>query len=355
MQKLIENKTFLRRFKSLLDSTERFQRSLSENLIQIAKNIKIDNSFDVPFLAGYSRDAKTIYIDKRIPKFLIYKKKRFNIHQFLILHEVIEKALSKHLGKSFYKLAHEIASRAEYATILGEKISYYYYVSFLQEKLVEIRQEHNYCLPHDLDLKPYRDSKNKILLERMKASLKIMWVPAKNTKLKINNKPKIIHKIIKAQNNFPNNQNLPLLVYKQALLINSSVAEVKKFLRHNGWHNIWVDGMYPYHHYHSNTHEALIIFSGQCLVQVGGPKGIKLPITTGDVIIFPAGVSHKKIEASKDFKSIGCYPFRIDYNMNIGIIKGHVEDIKKVKLPKTDPIFGKKGPILSYWREGRFF
>lgn len=186
-------------------------------------------------------------------------------------------------------------------------------------------------------------------------SLKTTWIKTKNLKLKINSAPIITKWIIKKNKNFPNNPYLPLIIYKQALMLNTaSVHDVKALLKQNGWKKIWVDGMYDYDHYHSNTHEALIIFSGQCLVQIGGPKGKKIWITTGDVIFFPAGVSHKKIEASTDFKSIGCYPFAIDYDMNFGKEKEHPkvdENIQYVKLPLSDPIFGKNGPLLNYWKK----
>ena len=84
-------------------------------------------------------------------------------------------------------------------------------------------------------------------------------------------------------------------------------------------------------------------------MQIGGPKGIKLTISQGDVIFFPAGVAHKRIESSKDFKSIGCYPFAIDYDIKRGLTKND-SVIENIKLPKTDPIYGDKGPLLGYWK-----
>lgn len=354
MRKLIENKIFLEKIKALINPTEDMsQRELSIALNKIVKKLNINNTFDIPYLAGYSKDAKTIYIDRRIPKFLKDGKKQFNIHHYLILHEITEKALIDHLGYLHYQLAHEIASRAEYAAILGEGFSFRQYTAFIQEKLAEIREERNYFIPSDLDLKPYLDSKDKSLIKKIQQSIKIKWVTDKNAQLQLNSHPTVISQLIKKKGRFPNNANLPLIVYQQALMLNdSSISEVRKLLKNNGWHNIWINGMYDYDHYHSNTHEALVVFSGRCVVQVGGPKGIRLTIKVGDVIIFPAGVSHKKIEASADFKSIGCYPFPIDYDMNTGKAKEHPsvdQNIKKVKLPKTDPIFGKKGPLLRYW------
>lgn len=358
MRKLTEKNVFLDKIKSFINPTEDMsQRELSMALNKIIQKLNIEHSFDVPYLAGYSKDAKTIYIDRLVPKFLIYKKQRYNIHRFLVLHEIIEKALIDHLGHLHYQLAHEVASRAEYAAITGEKLPYHFYNRIIQEKLAKIREKEYYHLPSDLDLKPYFDSKDKTLISRIKRSAKIKWQRHKNTKLERNAEPKILHTIIKTNGNFPNNSYLPLLIYRQALMFNdASLQAVKQILRDNGWKNIWVDGVYNYDHYHSNNHEALIIFSGRCLLQIGGPKGKKISLSCGDVIIFPAGVAHKKINASTDFKCIGSYPFAIDYDMNVGKANEHPEvdkNIKKLKLPKTDPIFGKKGPLLHFWRNQR--
>lgn len=171
--------------------------------------------------------------------------------------------------------------------------------------------------------------------------------------LRINAKPKIIYQIIKANGNFPNNAKLPLIIYKQALILNDTTPKkVQHFLRRNGWKKTWLNGIYDYHHFHSNTHEALVIYSGKCIVQVGGPKGKKVTIKAGDVIIFPAGVAHKNIQSSVNFKSIGCYPFAIDYDMHVGKLNERsqvIKNIRKVKHPKTDPIYGKSGHLFRYW------
>lgn len=164
----------------------------------------------------------------------------------------------------------------------------------------------------------------------------------------------VIHEIIVRNQHFPNNHNYPFLIYKQAIhFVNSTPQDIQKLLAKNHWLNSWVNSIYDYHHYHSNTHETLVIYAGQCKVEIGGEHSKIFEIEEGDVIIFPAGVSHKKVESSESFKCIGAYPFGIDYDMNYGKAEEHPcvdQNIKLVGLPKADPIFGENGLLFDYWK-----
>jgi uncharacterized protein YjlB len=164
----------------------------------------------------------------------------------------------------------------------------------------------------------------------------------------------VIHEIFLPNNFFPNNQKYPLLIYKQVFIFtNESPAQIQQFLKENSWRNAWVDGIYDFDHYHSNTHEVLIIIEGNCNVQIGGPNYKHYEICQGDVIILPAGVAHKNLGSSQNFKCIGAYPFDVKYDMHYGKADEHPkvdETIKKVKLPKCDPIFGKNGLLFEFWK-----
>lgn len=164
----------------------------------------------------------------------------------------------------------------------------------------------------------------------------------------------VIHDLIPPQDYFPNNDQYPLLIYKKVFNFSHQSPEmVQNFLRKNNWINSWVDGIYDYHHYHSNTHETLVIIEGNCSVQIGGDRGEKYTVLKGDVIIFPAGVSHKNVGASPDFKCIGAYPIDIEYDVYYGKPDEHPEvdvNIKMVKLPQSDPIFGVDGLLFEYWK-----
>lgn len=160
----------------------------------------------------------------------------------------------------------------------------------------------------------------------------------------------IISQIIPSSPFFPNNPKLPFLIYKKALSENAPGA-IEKLFHKNGWIRSWVNGMYPFHHFHSNTHEVLGIASGTCKTQIGGNLGPFFDIEKGDVLILPAETSHKNIKSSDDFVSIGAYPIDIQYDM----LKGDKEDseilkrILEVPLPKSDPVFGENGPLFGFW------
>jgi len=70
----------------------------------------IDRRHDIPYLAGYSRNGKIIYIDRHMPETMRYGGRDINTDRYLILHEEVEKTLIDQLGLH-YLHAHQIASR----------------------------------------------------------------------------------------------------------------------------------------------------------------------------------------------------------------------------------------------------
>jgi uncharacterized protein YjlB len=150
----------------------------------------------------------------------------------------------------------------------------------------------------------------------------------------------------------PNNR-LPLLVYKFPFPVGDSLADVMEetFASHN-WTNSWRNGVYPYHHYHSITHEVVGVYAGSAELHLGGEEGEKITVTAGDVIVIPAGVGHKKISQSDDFAVIGAYPDGKDYDLMTGKEGERPnadERIAAVPLPETDPVLGKEGGVAEYW------
>ena len=97
----------------------------------------------------------------------------------------------------------------------------------------------------------------------------------------------------------PNNAKLPLVLYRQALALGGSSEPeraLEALFRSNGWRGAWVEGIYDVHHYHSTAHEVLGIAKGSAKVQLGGPGGLVVDLTAGDVVVIPAGVGHCLIE-----------------------------------------------------------
>jgi len=91
---------------------------------------------------------------------------------------------------------------------------------------------------------------------------------------------------------------------------------------------------------------------GTARLQLGGPEGRVFEVATGDVIVLPAGVGHKNLGSSPDFLVVGAYP----PGMSADLLKGESGErpgaddrIAQVALPKTDPVGGHAGPLLSKW------
>ncbi len=107
----------------------------------------------------------------------------------------------------------------------------------------------------------------------------------------------------------PNNPELPLLIYPQALAeSHQSSSRCKELLAENGWGGAWVNGVFTYHHYHSNAHEVLCVVSGSASLDFGGPGGITVEVGAGDAVVIPAGVGHRNAGSNSDFTVIGAYP-----------------------------------------------
>ena len=166
----------------------------------------------------------------------------------------------------------------------------------------------------------------------------------------------ILKEIFEDDGNFPNSP-LAVLIYKDALSLKNngseSASEMEKLFQKNNWGSSWRNGIYNFHHYHSTAHEVLGIYSGRASVRLGGPKGNTYEVTKGDVIIIPAGVAHKNIDQSSDFKCVGAYPAGQIWDMNYGKKNERPEadkNIKKVPLPEQDPVLGADEGLINYWK-----
>ncbi|UQZ36747.1 hypothetical protein C2I18_26370 [Paenibacillus sp. PK3_47] len=149
----------------------------------------------------------------------------------------------------------------------------------------------------------------------------------------------------------PNNPKLPAVLYPGVL--KEQPEHIRQLFNDNGWLNSWEDGVFPYHHYHSNAHEVLGGISGTALVQIGGDSGATFEISPGDVLVLPAGTAHKSLSSSDDFLVAGAYPGGMQYNTRRAAPEDWAEglpEIGKVPLPLTDPVYGDSGPLLKAWR-----
>ena len=152
----------------------------------------------------------------------------------------------------------------------------------------------------------------------------------------------------------PNNPELPLLVYPGALGdLDLSPSRCKELLAKNGWSGAWVNGVFSYHHYHSNAHEVLCVVSGEASIALGGPQGVTVEVNARDVLVIPAGVGHRNAGSSNDFAVLGAYPRgQESYDLRTGE-EGErpkvLENIRSVPLPEADPLYGSVEPLLARW------
>src|ERR1700728_722172 len=137
---------------------------------------KFDRKHDIPYLAGYSVDGKTIYIDRHMPRSFKFRGRKIETDRFLILHEEVEKTLIDQLGLH-YLHAHQIATRAEQAAVRAAGVNWRDYDRFMQKNVKRIGDERLTRVPDDLDTKPYRDEHDDDLLRRMLDSIERGRVP----------------------------------------------------------------------------------------------------------------------------------------------------------------------------------
>jgi uncharacterized protein YjlB len=151
------------------------------------------------------------------------------------------------------------------------------------------------------------------------------------------------------------NSRYPLLVYRKAFKTTGSAGAtwLEEHFAANNWTNSWRNGVFPYHHYHSTSHEVLGVYSGTALLHLGGEKGKQIQVAAGDILVIPAGVGHKKIEASEEFGVVGAYPDGRSYD----VLRGEPSErpsadqrIAALPRPAQDPLSGPQGGVQQYWQ-----
>jgi len=151
------------------------------------------------------------------------------------------------------------------------------------------------------------------------------------------------------------NSPLPLIVYRRGVPV-AGVAQpeavIDRLFARNGWTHSWVNGIYPFHHYHATAHEVLGIARGTATVMFGGPDGMSVDVGPGDVVVIPAGVGHCRL-AGKGLSVVGAYPT----GSSVDLRRAEPADLRvaqqliaSVPLPEQDPVHGRNGPLVSLWR-----
>ena len=151
------------------------------------------------------------------------------------------------------------------------------------------------------------------------------------------------------------NSRFPVLLYRLKLdpsEDNASAFEVM-FAAHQ-WTPLWRSGIFDYHHFHPNAHEALGIACGRARLTLGGEYGQSVSVERGDVLVLPAGTGHRCIECSDNFLVVGAYPLgQEDYDIQRPDRAAHPRNlarIAQVLCPEQDPVCGIRGMLLTQWR-----
>src|SRR4030088_2575466 len=126
----------------------------------------VNHNYDIPYIAGYSVDGHTVFIDRHLPRSFRWLLKTVRVEPFLLTHEIVEKSLLDEL-RLHYLHAHQIAVRAERDAVKAAGISWGAYQSFMKKHEKPIEEERLTRVPRDLDLTPYRDEKDFSLLQRL--------------------------------------------------------------------------------------------------------------------------------------------------------------------------------------------
>ena len=146
------------------------------------------------------------------------------------------------------------------------------------------------------------------------------------------------------------NPTLPVLLYRRAVAAGAgdTAAALEALFGHHDWPAQWRNGVFEFHHFHSNAHEALGFAAGTARLRLGGPAGVEVAVAAGDVAVLPAGTGHFKIEASPDFLIVGAYPpDQQDYDLNRAPAGAAARRrIAGLAMPTIDPL---GAPLARLW------
>lgn len=147
-----------------------YQRCLSDNRVYeriYNERYAIDTSYDIPYIGGYSRDGKTIYVDRHLPLVLNIDGTRRAVVPFITVHERTEKALIDILDKD-YDDAHRLASFAVRLELRDRGISPIAYERVMDAWIKADKLDRIKKVPKDLDFKAYSDSRDIALINTMR-------------------------------------------------------------------------------------------------------------------------------------------------------------------------------------------
>ena len=160
--------------------------------------------------------------------------------------------------------------------------------------------------------------------------------------------------VVPTNENVPNHPRLPFLIYRKVWGDKSDPHLVLTNFASCGWGGGWVNGIFPFHHYHAESHEVLANTGPTINVQFGGPEGEIVAFGTGDIVLIPAGGGHCLMAGRRASGIVGAYPAgQEDWDLKRNEPQDHklaLRQIPEVALPTTDPVTGNQFPLFNYWK-----
>ncbi len=150
----------------------------------------------------------------------------------------------------------------------------------------------------------------------------------------------------------PNHPHFPVLLYRGVEAAAAGASEVRRIFAKHGWGGSWVNGVFPFHHFHSTSHEVLAVVAGRATIELGGPQGRPFEVSVGDVIVLPAGTGHRRASSDGAFTVVGAYPAgQEDYDLLRADDPAEVQDAREriagLGSPAQDPV---GGDGVARWR-----
>lgn len=157
----------------------------------MARRVAVNTTdWDIPYLAGYSKDGRTIYIDRDMPAAFVFDGRAIETRRFLGLHEDVEKALIDALHEAddfdrrvlldclrmksprdqIYFHCHGVATCAELYAVHEAGVNLKAYNKFMRHQVKRAEDERIRRVPRNLDMTPYQgtDAQDRRLRAAMK-------------------------------------------------------------------------------------------------------------------------------------------------------------------------------------------
>jgi hypothetical protein len=99
----------------------------------IRRRVRVVNrEYDVPYIAGYSVDGHTVFIDRHLPRTFRWVLRTVRVEPFLLTHEIVEKKALLDELRLQYLHAHQVAVRAEHDAVKAAGVPWWVYQRFMK-------------------------------------------------------------------------------------------------------------------------------------------------------------------------------------------------------------------------------